>query len=125
MQPPAYLIKKGIESLPTLGDGRQSGTSDSPSILHASPESAVGGGLALLKDGDIIEVNLNKNSCNVLLSDEELASRRKNLKIEIVESKTPWQEIYRNTVSQLSTGAVIESALKFKQVGKEPPRYNH
>ncbi len=125
MQPPAYLIKKGIESLPTLGDGRQSGTSDSPSILHASPESAVGGGLALLRDGDIIEVNLNKNSCNVLLSDEELASRRKALKIEIVEAKTPWQEIYRNTVTQLSSGAVIKSALKFRQISKEPPRYNH
>lgn len=125
MQPPSYLIKQGIESLPTLGDGRQSGTSDSPSILHASPESAIGGGLALLQDGDIIEVNLNKNSCNVLLSNEELAKRRKNLKINIVKAKTPWQEIYRNTVTQLSSGAVIESALKFKQISKEPPRYNH
>lgn len=125
MQPPAYLIKKGIESLPTLGDGRQSGTSDSPSILHASPESAVGGGLALLRNGDIIEVNLNKNSCNVLLSDEELTQRRKEMKIEVVEAKTPWQEIYRNTVTQLNSGAVIESALKFKQIAKEPPRYNH
>lgn len=125
MQPPAYLIKKGIESLPTLGDGRQSGTSDSPSILHASPESAVGGGLALLRNGDIIEVNLNKNSCNVLLSYEELTQRRKEMKIEVVEAKTPWQEIYRNTVTQLNSGAVIESALKFKQIAKEPPRYNH
>lgn len=125
MRPPAYLLKQGIESLPTLGDGRQSGTSDSPSILHVSPESAVGGRLAIIQTNDMIEINLNTNSCNVLLTESEILERMKNLKVEVVPAKTPWQEIYRNTVTQLSDGAVIESALKFKAISKEPPRHNH
>jgi dihydroxy-acid dehydratase len=125
MQPPDHLIKKGINALPTLGDGRQSGTSDSPSILNASPESAAGGNLALLRTGDRVRVDLNTGSCNVLLSDEELEARRKDAPPAIPPNQTPWQEIYRNTVGQLHTGAVMEPALKYKDIGHDMPRHNH
>ncbi|MFP5391593.1 MAG: IlvD/Edd family dehydratase [Gammaproteobacteria bacterium] len=125
MQPPDHLIKKGVMALPTLGDGRQSGTSDSPSILNASPESAVGGGLAFLRTGDIIRVDLNKGACDVLVSDEEWAQRKTQPLPAVPESQTPWQEIYRATVGQLETGACMESALKYRAVAEKMPRHNH
>ncbi|OBX09037.1 dihydroxy-acid dehydratase [Gallibacterium salpingitidis] len=125
MRPPSYLLKKGINSLPTLGDGRQSGTSDSPSILHVSPESAVGGGIAYLKTGDMIEVDINNCICNVLLSEEEWNERKKQPIPEIKKSQTPWQEIYRSTVTQLNDGAIIDLATKYRQIAKVNPRHNH
>jgi len=125
MQPPDALIKKGITALPTLGDGRQSGTSDSPSILNASPESAAGGNLALLRTGDRVRVDLNTGECNVLISDAELEARRKDAPPAIPPNQTPWQEIYRATVGQLHTGAVMEMALKYKNVVDDMPRHNH
>jgi dihydroxy-acid dehydratase len=125
MQPPDALLKRGIMSLPTLGDGRQSGTSDSPSILNASPESAVGGGLAWLRTGDIIRIDLVAGRCDVLVSDEELAKRKQGAPPPVPESATPWQELYRSTVSQLDTGAVMEMALKYRGVSAKTPRHNH
>jgi len=125
MQPPDHLIKQGINALPTLGDGRQSGTSDSPSILNASPESAAGGNLAYLRTGDVVRVDLNTGSCNVLLADGELEARKQDGRPEIPASQTPWQEIYRATVGQLHTGAVMELALQYRSVRDEVPRHNH
>jgi dihydroxy-acid dehydratase len=125
MQPPDHLIKKGVMALPTLGDGRQSGTSDSPSILNASPESAAGGGLAFLQTGDTIRINLNKGTCDVLIGEEEWAQRQTQALPEIPESQTPWQEIYRATVGQLETGACMETALKYRGVAEKMPRHNH
>ncbi|WP_116807175.1 IlvD/Edd family dehydratase [Steroidobacter cummioxidans] len=125
MQPPDALLKRGITSLPTIGDGRQSGTSDSPSILNASPESAAGGGLAWLRTGDIIRIDLNQSRCDMLVSDEEIERRKKDGIPAVPESATPWQELYRATVSQLDTGGVMEMALKYRQVGKKTPRHNH
>jgi len=125
MQPPDKLIREGILELPTLGDGRQSGTSASPSILNASPESAVGGGLALLKTGDMLRINLNQGSLDVLLDESELQKRRGQLKTEVIENQTPWQEIYRNTVGQLSSGGIIELATKYKKIKNTIPRHSH
>ena len=125
MQPPDALIRRGVTSLPTLGDGRQSGTSDSPSIVHASPESATGGGLAWLRTGDLIRVNLNTGRCDVLLGDEALASRRAAGLPERPASQTPWQQIYRATVGPLSTGACLELAVPYRAVADTPPRHNH
>jgi len=125
MQPPDALIKRGISTLPTLGDGRQSGTSDSPSILNASPESAVGGGLAWLRDGDRVRIDLNTGECNMLISDEELARRKSEGIPPVPPSQTPWQEIYRSTVGQLETGACMELALKYQGVAQTMPRHNH
>jgi dihydroxy-acid dehydratase len=125
MQPPDALIKKGINALPTLGDGRQSGTSDSPSILNASPESAAGGNLALLRTGDRVRVDLNTGSCNVLISDAELEARCKEAPPAIPPNQTPWQQIYRATVGQLHTGACMEMALEYRDVGHDMPRHNH
>ena len=125
MQPPDALLKKGITSLPTLGDGRQSGTSDSPSILNASPESAVGGGLAWLRTGDIIRIDLNKGECNMLVAPDVIEHRKTEGLPPVPESQTPWQEIYRATVSQLHTGAVMEPALKYTRIAEKMPRHNH
>ncbi|NQE49685.1 IlvD/Edd family dehydratase [Herbaspirillum rubrisubalbicans] len=125
MQPPDALIKRGVSTLPTLGDGRQSGTSDSPSILNASPESAVGGGLAYLRDGDRVRIDLNTGECNMLISEEELARRKSEGIPPVPPSQTPWQEIYRNTVGQLETGACMELALKYQGVAQTMPRHNH
>lgn len=125
MLPPDYLVKQGIDVLPTLGDGRQSGTSASPSILNATPESAIGGNLAILQTGDQIKVDLNNSRVDVLLSDEEIATRRAALKIEIPPSQTPWQELFRAHVGQLGDGAILEFAEKYKNVGAEIPRHNH
>ena len=125
MQPPDRLIREGILELPTLGDGRQSGTSASPSILNASPESAVGGGLALLKTGDMLRIDLNQGSLDVLLDESELQKRRGQLKTDVIENQTPWQEIYRNTVGQLSSGGIIELAAKYKKIKNIIPRHSH
>ncbi len=125
MQPPDALLKRGISSLPTLGDGRQSGTSDSPSILNASPESAVGGGLALLRTGDTIRVDLTTGRCDMLVADDVLAARKAEPPIPIRPSQTPWQEIYRSTVGQLQSGACMELAVKYRGVANTPPRHNH
>ncbi|MFT4090442.1 MAG: IlvD/Edd family dehydratase [Asticcacaulis sp.] len=125
MQPPDALIKQGITSLPTIGDGRQSGTADSPSILNAAPESAVGGGLAWLRTGDIIRIDLNTGACNMLVPDEEIAARQAEGIPPVPESATMWQEIYRQTVGQLNTGAVMEPALKYSRIADKMPRHNH
>jgi dihydroxyacid dehydratase/phosphogluconate dehydratase len=125
MQPPDALIRKGITALPTLGDGRQSGTSASPSILNASPESAAGGNLALLRTGDIVRVDLDAGTCDVLVSNEALEARRIETPPPIPASQTPWQQIYRATVGQLHTGACLELALPYRGVGHDMPRHNH
>lgn len=131
MQPPAALIKRGILSLPCIGDGRQSGTSGSPSILNASPEAAANGGLAVLKTGDKVRIDLNKGSANILISDEELKKRHAELKAAggfmHPPNQTPWQEIYRNTVGQQSTGGCIELATRYQNVASAfgVPRDNH
>ena len=125
MQPPDALIQRGIRSLPTLGDGRQSGTSASPSILNASPESAAGGGLSWLRTGDVIQIDLNTGQCDALVSDEEIARRRTEVLPAMAASATPWQELYRAHVGQLETGACLEFATKYQQVARETPRHNH
>jgi len=131
MQPPDYLIKKGIHSLPCLGDGRQSGTSGSPSILNASPEAAAMGGLALLKNGDRVRIDLGKGEANILLSDKKLAERRKALEdaggYAYPAHQTPWQEIQRAIVDQLSEGMVLKPAVKYQKVAQTQgvPRDNH
>jgi len=125
MQPPDALIKRGINALPTLGDGRQSGTSASPSILNASPESAVGGGLAYIRTGDTIRIDLNTGSCNMVVSDEELAKRKAEGIPAFPASQTPWQELYRSTVGQMEFGACMELAVEYRGVGHNIPRHNH
>jgi dihydroxy-acid dehydratase len=127
MGPPAELVRQGITSLPTLGDGRQSGTSASPSILNMSPEAAVGGGLALLQTGDRIRVDLNARKVNVLVDEAELARRRESVSFAIPEAQTPWQELYRKTVGQLSTGGCLEPATLYLKVIEERgnPRHSH
>jgi dihydroxy-acid dehydratase len=130
MQPPAALIKKGVTSLACIGDGRQSGTSGSPSILNASPEAAAGGGLALLKTGDRVRIDLNKGSADILISADELAARRtaleKNGGYRYPPSQTPWQEIQRGMVDQLGSGMVLQPAVKYQRVAqKSVPRDNH
>ncbi|MBU1295072.1 MAG: dihydroxy-acid dehydratase family protein [Gammaproteobacteria bacterium] len=127
MDPPSELMKKGISSLPCLGDGRQSGTSASPSILNMSPEAAVGGGIALLRTNDKLLINLNNRSINLLIDDEEMAKRREEWTPNIPASQTPWQELYRQLVGQLSTGGCLEPAtLHLKVISKDnPPRHSH
>jgi xylonate dehydratase len=125
MAPPDALLKRGIASLPTIGDGRQSGTSDSPSILNASPESAAGGGLAWLRSGDMVRIDLNAARCDMLVSDEEIARRKKQGVPSTPPSATPWQELYRQTVSQLDSGGVMELALKYRGIATKTPRHNH
>jgi dihydroxy-acid dehydratase len=130
MQPPAALIKKGVTSLACIGDGRQSGTSGSPSILNASPEAAAGGGLALLKTGDRVRIDLNKGTADILIAIDELAARRtaleKNGGYQYPPSQTPWQEIQRSMVDQLSAGMVLKPAVKYQRVAqKSVPRDNH
>ncbi len=129
MQPPAALIKKGITSLPCIGDGRQSGTSASPSIVNASPESAIGGGLALLQTGDRVRIDLNKDTANMLISDAELAKRRAALAARgdsYPASQTPWQEIQRGLVDQLADGMVLKPAVQYQRVAQRSvPRDNH
>lgn len=125
MQPPDELLKRGITSLPTIGDGRQSGTSDSPSIVNASPESAASGGLAWLRTGDIIRIDLNNRRCDMLVSDEEITRRKADGVPPVPVSETPWQAMYRRSVGQLSSGACIEEAIEFQRIGHAVPRHNH
>ncbi|WP_281977051.1 IlvD/Edd family dehydratase [Pseudorhizobium flavum] len=125
MQPPDQILKQGIMSLPTIGDGRQSGTADSPSILNASPESAAGGGLAWLRTGDIIRIDLNQGRCDMLVAPEEIERRKAEGVPAVPADATPWQRIYRRSVTQLSDGAVLEGAADFRQIAKTPPRHNH
>jgi dihydroxy-acid dehydratase len=125
MQPPDALIRRGIMSLPTLGDGRQSGTSDSPSILNASPESAAGGGLAWLATGDTIRIDLNRGRCDALVDDAEIARRRGAAPPPVPASQTPWEELYREKTGQLGDGAVLEFAVKYRGTSAKTPRHNH
>ena len=130
MQPPAALIKRGITALPCIGDGRQSGTSGSPSILNASPEAAAGGGLALLQTGDRIRIDLAKGRADILVSKAELARRRTALEkrggFEYPASQTPWQEIQRAMIDQFADGMVLKPAVKYHRIAqKSIPRDNH
>lgn len=127
MAPPAALIKQGIDSLPCLGDGRQSGTSASPSILNMSPEAAVGGGLALLKTNDRLKVDLNTRTVNLLIDEAEMTRRRLEWTPNIPPSQTPWQELYRQLVGQLSTGGCLEPAtLHLRVIARSgEPRHSH
>ncbi|AZL60006.1 dihydroxy-acid dehydratase [Tabrizicola piscis] len=125
MQPPDALIRRGITSLPTLGDGRQSGTSASPSIVHASPESAAGGGLSWLRTGDILRVDLSQGRCDALVTADEIETRKAQAPQPAPESQTPWQQIYRREVEQLSEGATLRSAKGFRAVASRLPRHNH
>ena len=127
MQPPDRLLKKGINTLPTLGDGRQSGTSESPSILNVSPESAIGGTLLIVKTGDKIKVDLNNSRIDLLISDEEIENRKKTAKIPKLINQTPWQEISRKMVGQLETGACLETETIYLDITKTKgmPRHSH
>ncbi len=131
MQPPAALIKRGVLSLPCIGDGRQSGTSGSPSILNASPEAAAGGGLAIIRTGDMVRIDLERAEANILISEAELAQRYAELKAsggyKYPKSQTPWQEIQRGMVDQLSNGMVLKPAVKYKRIAQRKgiPRDNH
>ncbi|GES60080.1 dihydroxy acid dehydratase [Aspergillus terreus] len=131
MHPPGRLIRQGVTSLPCIGDGRQSGTSGSPSILNASPEAAAGGNLALLRDGDMLRVDLNKRRVDILVSAKELDKRRAELEAgggyAVPESQTPWQEIFRKETTQLNEGMVLREAVKYQRLAQryDEPRHNH
>ena len=131
MRPPAYLIREGIGALPCIGDGRQSGTSGSPSILNASPEAAVGGGLALLRTGDRVRIDLSRGTVDVLIDPEELERRRQDLAdaggFAYPASQTPWQEIQRRLVGQMDSGAILEGAEKYQRIAQTAglPRDSH
>jgi dihydroxy-acid dehydratase len=131
MHPPGHLLRQGVKSLPCIGDGRQSGTSGSPSILNASPEAAAGGNLALLRDGDRLRVDLNKRRVDILVSQKELDERRAALEAaggySIPESQTPWQELFRKETSQLNEGMVLREAVKYQRLAQrsETLRHNH
>jgi dihydroxy-acid dehydratase len=125
MQPPDALLRRGIRSLPTLGDGRQSGTSDSPSIVHVSPESATGGGLSWLRTGDWIRIDLNAGRCDALVPEEEIERRRRETPPPAPVSQTPWEELYRANVDSLGRGACFEFATRYRGVGHRVPRHNH
>ncbi|MEM7300962.1 MAG: IlvD/Edd family dehydratase [Pseudomonadota bacterium] len=133
MQPPDELLKHGITALPCIGDGRQSGTSGSPSILNASPEAAAGGGLALVQTGDRVRIDLNERTANILISEDEIVSRRAAIAEElstggldyVPASQTPWQEIQRSIVDQFDNGMVLKPATKYRDVAKIVPRDNH
>jgi dihydroxy-acid dehydratase len=125
MTPPGELVRKGVRMLPCLGDGRQSGTSDSPSILHASPESAAGGNLAILRTGDSVKVDLKNRRVDLLLSDEEIAARHAALPPQSLKNDSPWQEMYRANTGQLDTGACLEFAVNYRDLRKTVPRHSH
>jgi len=130
MQPPAHLLRAGIAILPTMGDGRQSGTSASPSILNVSPEAAIGGGLALLRNGDRLNIDLNQRRVDLLLSEDALQERRKTLDAEIQQalpqSATPWEELFRRYTGQLSRGACLDFAIEYQKINTAGiPRHNH
>ena len=131
MRPPSYLIKRGINELPCIGDGRQSGTSGSPSILNAAPEAADGGGLALIKTGDPVRVDLNACTVNMLVDEAELASRADALIKEggfpMPESQSPWQQYFREKVQPFSEGMVLKDAPNYRSIARTKglPRDNH
>jgi dihydroxyacid dehydratase/phosphogluconate dehydratase len=125
MTPPGNLVRRNVRMLPCMGDGRQSGTSDSPSILHASPEAAVGGSLAILRTGDRVKVDLRNRRVDVLLCDQEIESRRQDLKPTSLRHDSPWQELYRQHVGQLESGACLEFAIPYADLRKVVPRHSH
>jgi dihydroxy-acid dehydratase len=131
MRPPVAIIRAGVDALPCIGDGRQSGTSGSPSILNAAPEAAAGGGLALLRTGDRMRVDLQRREVNMLVPVEEIARRRRELEAKggypQPPSQTPWQEIHRLLTGQFDTGAVLEPAVKYQRIAQTAglPRDSH
>ena len=127
MLPPDSLVKEGIVLLPCVGDGRQSGTSASPSVLNASPEAAVGGGMALIQTGDIVRFDLNRRTANMLISDEELAARKAAWTPPVLVSQTPWQELQRRYIGQLDDGGCLTFATKYQKIAATfgLPRDNH
>jgi dihydroxy-acid dehydratase len=131
MRPPAYLIEDGIHALPCVGDGRQSGTSGSPSILNASPEAAAMGGLALIRTGDRVRIDLRQGRADMLVDETELAQRRATLEAAggyaYPASQTPWQEIQRNLTGQMNSGAILEGSEKYQRIAQTRglPRDNH
>ena len=125
MQPPDHIIRQGISHLPTVGDGRQSGTSESPSILNASPESVVGGGLAYLKTGDRVRLDFNSSTLHALVDDAEWQARIDAWIPPELHHQTPWQEIYRTHVGQLADGGCLELATAYQKIGRDLPRDNH
>ncbi len=125
MTPPAHLLQAGIRMLPCMGDGRQSGTSESPSILNASPEAAIGGNLAILETGDRIKVDLRNRRVDVLLTDEEIEGRKASLKAIELTNDSPWQELHRAHTGQLETGACLDFAVKYRDLSKVVPRHSH
>jgi dihydroxy-acid dehydratase len=131
MRPPSCLIQEGVHAVPCIGDGRQSGTSASPSILNTSPEAAVGGGLALLPSGDRLRMDLGRGTVNALIDEQELEGRRKELPAKggysYPASQTPWQAIQRTLTGQLQTGAILEGAAKYQRLAQTAglPRDNH
>ena len=125
MTPPGALVNRGVTMLPCMGDGRQSGTSDSPSILNASPESAVGGNLAILQTGDLVKVDLRNRRVDVLLSEDQINRRRAALNQAPLKHDSPWQQLYREHVGQLDTGACLEFAVPYRDLRKIVPRHSH
>ncbi|MEM7668039.1 MAG: dihydroxy-acid dehydratase, partial [Pseudomonadota bacterium] len=125
MQPPDHLIKQGVEHLPTVGDGRQSGTSESPSILNASPEAAAGGGLAILQTGDRVRLDIPARRLDMLVSEDEIARRRAAYTAPELTNNTPWEELYRAHVGQLGEGGCLEFATHYRRTSSQLPRDNH
>jgi dihydroxy-acid dehydratase len=125
MLPPDAIVRQGVNHLPTVGDGRQSGTSESPSILNASPESVVGGGLAYLKTGDRVRLDLNASRMDALVPEEEWQARKDAWVAPELKHQTPWQEIYRSLVGQLSDGGCLELATAYQKIRHDLPRDNH
>jgi len=126
MQPPDALVQRGVMNLPTLGDGRQSGTADSPSILNVSPESAVGGGLRWLQTGDMIRIDLPAGTCNALVTPEEIERRCRELPLPAIPpSHSPWEALFREKTGQLADGATLDFALAFRRIAETTPRHNH
>ncbi len=125
MAPPGALVRKGFKMLPCMGDGRQSGTSDSPSILHASPEAAAGGNLAILETGDLVKVDLKNRRVDLQVSDEEMARRRSLLEPAKLQNDSPWQQLFRAHVGQLETGACLDFAVGYRELRKTVPRHSH
>ena len=125
MTPPGALVRQGVRMLPCMGDGRQSGTSDSPSIVNISPESAVGGNLAILRTGDLLRVNLRERRLDILISEAEIAARRASLPPESIKNNSPWEQIYREHVGQLESGACLDFAVDYHDLRKVVPRHSH
>jgi len=125
MAPPGALVRKGFRMLPCMGDGRQSGTSDSPSILHASPESAAGGNLAILETGDLVKVDLKNRQVNLLVSEGEIERRREELSPVELQNDSPWQQLFRAHTGQLESGACLDFAVGYRELRKTVPRHPH